>query len=111
MRAGYTPPPFTIRSPPRKGFRMTHATKRLAVPSEYRDQPLRACVALAVSRYFADLDGAAAEGLYSLVLKEVEEPLLETVMREVQGNQTHAAERLGISRGTLRKKLKQYRLD
>lgn len=83
----------------------------LAVPPEYGDQPLRACVAMALSRYFDDLDGAAVEGLYQIVLAEVEEPLLKTVMSQMQGNQTRAAELLGINRGTLRKKLKQYGLD
>ena len=83
----------------------------LVVPPEYGDQPLRACVAVALSRYFEDLDGAAVEGLYQIVLAEVEEPLLKTVMRQMQGNQTRAAELLGINRGTLRKKLKQYGLD
>ena len=83
----------------------------LVVPPEYGDQPLRACVAMALSRYFDDLDGAAVEGLYQIVLAEVEEPLLKTVMSQMQGNQTRAAELLGINRGTLRKKLKQYGLD
>lgn len=90
---------------------MQHAAQGLSVSPEYGDQPLRACVALAITRYFQDLDGAAAEGLYAMVLAEVEPPLLEAVMRQTQGNQTRAAELLGINRGTLRKKLKQYGLD
>ncbi len=45
-----------------------------------------------------------------MVLCEVEAPLLETVMNHVKGNQTKASELLGLNRGTLRKKLKQYDL-
>ena len=48
--------------------------------------------------------------VYNLVLTEVEAPLLETVMNYVKGNQTKASELLGLNRGTLRKKLKQYDL-
>lgn len=47
--------------------------------------------------------------LYKLVLQEVEEPLFETVLNYTRGNQSRAAEVLGINRTTLRKKLKQYR--
>ena len=46
-----------------------------------------------------------------MVLDEVEQPLLEVVMRHCGGNQTRAAQILGINRGTLRKKLQQYHLD
>jgi len=52
----------------------------------------------------------AACGLYDLVLAEVEAPLLEVTLTYVQGNQSKAAELLGLNRGTLRKKLKQYDL-
>ena len=48
--------------------------------------------------------------MYNLVLSEVEAPLLECVMNYVKGNQTKASEMLGLNRGTLRKKLKQYDL-
>ena len=82
----------------------------LTVPPEYGNQPLRACVEVAVQRYFKDLDGAGVDGLYQMVMAEVEAPLLDVVMRQVQGNQTRAARLLGVNRGTLRKKLKQYDL-
>lgn len=73
-------------------------------------QPLSAMVAQAVTRYFNNLDGQATTNLYELVLNQVEEPLLTIVMQQVRGNQSKAAEMLGINRGTLRKKLKQYDL-
>jgi len=56
------------------------------------------------------LEGAAVTDVYNLVLSEVEAPLLESVMNYVKGNQTKASELLGLNRGTLRKKLKQYDL-
>lgn len=73
--------------------------------------PIRSCVAEALDAYFRQLNGHSCEGLYKLVLAEVEQPLLETVMRYCGGNQTRAAQMLGINRGTLRKKLQQYGLD
>ncbi len=75
-----------------------------------RSEPLSVCVERAVEAYFDDLDGERATDLYKLVLDEVEAPLLRSVMRRVAGNQSRAAEILGLSRGTLRKKLKQYGL-
>jgi len=81
------------------------------IPTDLReDASLRACVEHVLTRYFEHLDGNSVTDLYQLVLNEVEAPLLEVVMREVRGNQSRAAEILGLNRGTLRKKLKQYDL-
>lgn len=74
------------------------------------DASLRASVEHVLTRYFEHLDGNQVTGLYQLFLNEVEAPLLEIVMREVRGNQSRAAEILGLNRGTLRKKLKQHEL-
>ena len=41
---------------------------------------------------------------------EVEAPLLACVLEHTDGNQTRAADALGLNRGTLRKKLKLYGL-
>jgi Fis family transcriptional regulator len=73
-------------------------------------QTLRGSVSKALHNYFAHLEGASATDLYNLVLSEVEAPLLEAVMNHVKGNQTRASDLLGLNRGTLRKKLKQYDL-
>jgi len=73
--------------------------------------PLNGCVRNALEKYFADLDGHAPGELYQLMLGEVERPMLEKVMQYTKGNQTQASQLLGINRGTLRKKLKQYGLD
>lgn len=63
-----------------------------------------------LERYFEQLDGAKTCDLYDLVLAEVERPLLCVVMKHVDQNQSRAADLLGLSRGTLRKKLKTYGL-
>lgn len=73
--------------------------------------PLRLQVRAALENYFCNLEGEKPVNLYKLVLGEVEPPLLEMVMRHTRGNQTKAADILGINRTTLRKKLKQYGLE
>ena len=73
--------------------------------------PLNGCVRKALDKYFKDLGEHPAGDLYQLFLAEMEQPLLEKVMQVAKGNQTKAAEMLGINRGTLRKKLVQYDLD
>ncbi len=65
----------------------------------------------AMQRYLSHLDGASTHDLYDMVLSEVERPMLEIIMQHLRGNQSKAAIILGISRGTLRKKLKAYDLD
>ena len=74
------------------------------------DRPLHRCVESALSAYFDALDGTHTCGLFDLVMAEVEQPMLTCVMRYVGGNQSRAAEVLGLSRGTLRKKLIQHGL-
>ena len=54
------------------------------------------------------MNGHEVNDLYHVVLSEVEPAILKVVMKHVEGNQTEAAEVLGVSRGTLRKKLKLY---
>ena len=73
-------------------------------------QSHRYSVAEAMQRYFEDLDGQDATDLYALVMNEVEPPLLAAVMNYTRQNQSRTAEMLGLNRGTLRKKLKQYNL-
>lgn len=83
----------------------------LPVDAEIKGQTLAQCVAQSLQAYFRELDGHESCDLYQLVLSEVEKPLLQAVLDYVGGNQTRAAAMLGISRGTLRKKLAQYGLD
>lgn len=72
--------------------------------------PLRDAVDASMTLYFKHLDGGDTHDLYAMVMAEVEAPLFSAVMRHTAGNQTRAAEVLGLNRGTLRKKLKQYGL-
>lgn len=71
---------------------------------------LKLCVERAVNYYFDQLGDQAPANMYEMVLREVEQPLLATVMKRVGGNQSRASTYLGMNRGTLRKKLKQYQL-
>ncbi len=75
-----------------------------------RELPLRNHAERALSDYFTSLHGHRPSHLYDLVLREVEEPLFRVVLDYAQGNQSRAAGILGINRGTLRKKLKQFGL-
>ena len=77
---------------------------------DFDDRPLHRCVENALNAYFDALDGENTCGLFDLVMAEVERPMFTSVMRYVGGNQSRAAEVLGLSRGTLRKKLLQYGL-
>ena len=77
---------------------------------ERRKQPLRDSVKTALELYFRDLDGHDAEDVYDLVIGQVEQAMLESVMLHTRSNQTRAADVLGINRSTLRKKLKAYDL-
>lgn len=73
-------------------------------------KPLREHTEDALQDYFDTLNGHRPGDLYDMVLHEVEEPLFRKVMQYTQGNQSRAADILGINRGTLRKKLKTYSL-
>lgn len=70
--------------------------------------PLRTQAAEALQCYFETLNGHKPAHLYELVMREVEEPLFKIVMDHASGNQSRAATILGINRGTLRKKLKEF---
>ncbi|WP_317931326.1 DNA-binding transcriptional regulator Fis [Halioxenophilus sp. WMMB6] len=83
-------------------------SQRFTTTSEVASSSLRDCVKESIENYFKHLDGQQAANVYELVMAEVEAPLLEVVMAYTRHNQTKAAEVLGLNRGTLRKKLKQY---
>ncbi|MCC6302296.1 MAG: DNA-binding transcriptional regulator Fis [Gammaproteobacteria bacterium] len=90
---------------------MSAATQRAGGgDDERRKQPLGSAVETALRRYLKDLDGHPPTELYEMVLCEVEQPLLRTVMQFTRGNQSLAAQILGLNRSTLRKKLAKYGL-
>lgn len=75
-----------------------------------KNQPLHDSVRQSLENYLSLLKGQLPANLYELILAEVEAPLMEAVMEYTKGNQSRAAIVLGLSRGTLRKKLKMYGL-
>jgi Fis family transcriptional regulator, factor for inversion stimulation protein len=68
------------------------------------------CIRTSVEQYFKDLRGAQPHELHNLFLGAAEKPLLDVVLRHAEGNQSKAAEWLGINRNTLRRKLLDHRL-
>jgi Fis family transcriptional regulator len=82
----------------------------LNVAGEQQDEPLRECVRSALRRYLEQMGGHGVAGIQQMVLSEVEPPMLQTVLEHCGGNQSRAADMLGMSRSTLRKKLAQYGL-
>ncbi len=79
-------------------------------PESTQNNSLSDSVHTSLTQFFQELDGHCPDNLYDMVLQQVEEPLLRLVMDYVAGNQSRAAECLGLNRGTLRKKLQTYNL-
>jgi Fis family transcriptional regulator, factor for inversion stimulation protein len=69
-----------------------------------------ACVRDSLEAYFKDLRGAEPHSLHDMILTAAEKPLLEVVMKHADGNQSKAAEWLGVNRNTLRRKLVDHKL-
>ena len=75
-----------------------------------KENEIASCIRKAIDGYLDDLDGEKPGHLYSMVINTVEKPLIEIVIQHTKGNQTHAADLLGINRNTLRQKMKQYQI-
>jgi Fis family transcriptional regulator, factor for inversion stimulation protein len=73
-------------------------------------KPLSHTVAECLDDYFDALNGYAPKNLYDMILDQVEPPLLKATLRYCEGNQSKAADMLGLNRATLRKKLKQHKI-
>lgn len=74
------------------------------------ENEIACCVRKAIDEYLSDLDGEKTVCIHEMVIQSVEKPLIEVVLRHTQGNQTKAAELLGINRNTLRQKIKRYHI-
>ena len=68
------------------------------------------CIRTSLETYFKDLRGEEPHSMYDMIIHVVEKPLLEVVMQHADGNQSRAAEWLGINRNTLRRKLVEHKL-
>jgi Fis family transcriptional regulator len=68
------------------------------------------CVRTSLESYFRDLHGTDPDGMYEMIVRVVEKPLLDVVMARAEGNQSRAAQWLGLNRNTLRKKLLEHKL-
>lgn len=77
-------------------------------PSDH--SPIDLSIREILADYFRDLEGTEPHALYDMVVKAVERPLLDVVMEQAEGNQSRAAEWLGINRNTLRRKLVEHKL-
>ena len=64
-----------------------------------------------VKQYLADMGSTPPDNLYQVIIAEVERPLIRTVLEHTGGNQSRAAEMLGITRATLRNRIQRYGLD
>ena len=71
---------------------------------------IEACVRDSLEQYFKDLRGAEPHSLHDMIITTVERPLLEVVMKHAEGNQSKAADWLGVNRNTLRRKLVEHKL-
>lgn len=87
---------------------MNVSEAQVSIDVTKRDQGLQDLVYGLVSRFLVDNKGKSINDLYDMILSEVEPPLLQAVMEKRRGNQLQAAKMLGISRGTIRKKLQRY---
>jgi Fis family transcriptional regulator len=75
------------------------------------ENEIAACMRRSLNRYFKDLDGETPSEIYNMVVSAVEKPLLVYILDRAEGNQTRAAEMLGINRNTLRKKMREHGLS
>jgi Fis family transcriptional regulator len=73
-------------------------------------QPIERCIHEVVAAYFRDLKGAEPHGMHQMVMDAVERPLLEAVLKQAGGNQSKAAEWLGMHRNSLRRRMAQLGL-
>ena len=79
--------------------------------SSFNENEIASCIRKSLDAYFKDLDGQKPCPIYDIVINSVEKPLLELAIQYAKGNQSKAAELLGISRNTLRSRLAKHRIE
>ncbi len=82
--------------------------EKVAIAENLDNMTLRQSVKDTLKNYFTNIGSEQPVDFYSILLEEIERPLLEVLINHTHYNQVRMAQILGISRGTLRKKLKQY---
>ena len=87
---------------------MNFSEPQTTIENTKQEQGLQDLVYGLVSRFLVENKTKSIDDLYDMILSEVEPPLLQAVMEKRRGNQLQAAKMLGISRGTIRKKLQRY---
>ena len=75
-----------------------------------RSNEIADAVVRTLDQYFRDLDGEKPAAIHDMVIRIVERPMLQFILQQAKGNQTVAADMLGINRNTLRRKLTDYDL-
>jgi Fis family transcriptional regulator len=75
-----------------------------------KQQHIEDCIRTALEQYFDDLRGVDPHAVHEMIINAVEKPMLDVVMKRADGNQSKAAEWLGINRNTLRRKLLDHKL-
>ena len=63
-----------------------------------------------IRQYVGEMNGENNGHLHELIMGGIEKPLVEIVLKETGGNQTQAANILGVNRNTLRKKIAEYKI-
>ena len=81
-----------------------------ATKTEMKSPCLREVVASSVKQYLDDMGQTPPNDLHDRIIREVERPLVETVREHTGGNQSKAADILGVTRSTLRTRIKRYGL-
>lgn len=78
---------------------------------ESQDCEIGLSIKRALDDYFKDLDGSQPHAIYDMVMTQVERPMIHYILQRTGGNQSKAADILGLNRNTLRKKMQQYNIE
>ena len=70
--------------------------------------PLRDEVRKTIRQFLQDMGSTEPEHVYRKLLSDVEPPLIEEVLTFTRGNQSRAARILGMTRNTLRTRIRRY---